>query len=145
MTFFNCIQKYYGSEYDYNCAETGLYAANEAYRLNLSPDALKAMAAFGGGMSVDRVCGAISSALVALSILFVQERAHESEKIKTLVGEFYKGFLDEFGTDQCSELKPVYHDEESRCSKIFRVSTRILDEVIEKERNPMIEEADALA
>lgn len=42
------VIKYWDDKYDLNCAECLIYASNEEYDLNLSKDALKTMAAFGG-------------------------------------------------------------------------------------------------
>ena len=43
----------FGKDRDFNCAEKMLYGANEAYRLGLSPEALKLAAGFGGGMAIE--------------------------------------------------------------------------------------------
>ena len=47
-------KKYWTEEYDLNCAECIIYAANEEYNLNLSEQTLKVMAGFGGGMATRR-------------------------------------------------------------------------------------------
>ncbi len=86
------VKKYYGEEYDLNCAETMLYAANEEYGLNLSKETFKTMAAFGGGMGVESTCGVITGAISVLGILFTKERAHESDYVKTLTQEFIENF-----------------------------------------------------
>jgi C_GCAxxG_C_C family probable redox protein len=49
-------RKFYSADFDFNCAETIIYAADEEYNLKLSKDAFKTMAAFGGGMAVEGVC-----------------------------------------------------------------------------------------
>ena len=72
---------------DLNCAEKILYAANEAYGLGLDPRALRLAAGFGGGLGCGLTCGALSGGAMALSCLFVRQRAHESGRIKALCGE----------------------------------------------------------
>lgn len=37
----NKIEEYYSEDYDLNCAETMLYAANDMYKLGLDRNALK--------------------------------------------------------------------------------------------------------
>lgn len=78
------VKKYYGTQYDLNCAEKIIYAANDAYDLKLDKKAFKTMAAFGGGMAIEDVCGAITGSLAVLGIIFVENRAHESSKIKEI-------------------------------------------------------------
>lgn len=128
------LNKFYGKEYNLNCSETILYAANEEYNLNLDKKALKLMAAFGGGMGVEGVCGAITGALGVLGVIFVEEKAHESEKIKSLSKEFIEEFKKRLGTENCSELKKRYKNEDIRCWKMIQTSGEILEEIIKRER-----------
>lgn len=127
-------KKYYDEEYNLSCSETIIYAANEEYNLELDKNTLKTMAAFGGGMAIESVCGAISGSLAVLGIMFIKEKAHESDKIKELTKEFFQKFEEKFGTDNCCKLKAGYRTEESRCSVIVYAAAEILDEIIQKER-----------
>lgn len=127
------VRKYYDKSYDLNCAETIVYAANEEYGLNLSKETIKTMAAFGGGMGVESVCGAITGALAIIGIMFTNERAHESDINKILAQEFFAKFHEKLGTDNCKELKANYRNDEIRCSKMLEVSAEILDEIIIRE------------
>lgn len=131
------VKKYYAKEYDFNCAETILYAANEEYNLNLDKNTLKTMAAFGGGMAIESVCGAITGSLAVLGIMFTKERAHESEKVKQLSQEFFKGFEDKLNTSNCKELKEKYRNDEIRCSSILYAAAEVLDNIITRERSNM--------
>lgn len=128
------LKKFYSKEYNLNCSETMLYAANEEYNLNLDKEALKIMAAFGGGMGIEGVCGAITGALGALGVIFVEEKAHESEKIKELSKEFIEEYIKRLGTDNCGELKKKYKNEDIRCWRMIQVSGEILEEMIKRER-----------
>lgn len=128
------VKKYYEEEYDLNCAETIIYAANEEYNLELDKKTLKTMAAFGGGMAIESVCGAITGSLAVLGIIFTKERAHESDRIKELTKEFFNKFEEKFGTSSCNKLKEGYRTEESRCSVMLYSAAEILDEIIIRER-----------
>ena len=86
------LQKGFGNDTDLNCAEKILYGASWAYNLKLSPEALKLAAGFGGGMGVESTCGAITGGVMVLSHLYVEQRAHESGRIKVLTGEFIETF-----------------------------------------------------
>lgn len=129
------VKKYYGEEYDLNCAETIIYAANEEYNLKLDKKALKTMAAFGGGMAIESVCGAVTGSLAVLGIIFTKERAHESDRIKELTKEFFNKFEEKFGTSNCGKLKEGYRTEENRCSVMLYSAAEILDEIIIRERS----------
>ena len=127
------VMKYYDKSYDLNCAETMLYAASEEYGLGLEKKALKTMAAFGGGMGVEEACGALTGALAVLGILFVEDRARESNKIKTLSKEFIENFRKKLNTDNCKKLKDLYRNDDIRCSTIMEVAAEILGEMINRE------------
>lgn len=128
------VKKYYAQEYDLNCAETIIYAANEEYSLDLDKKTLKTMAAFGGGMAIESVCGVITGSIAVLGIMFTIERAHESDRIKELTKEFFEKFERKFGTINCDKLKEGYRTEETRCSSMVIAAAEILDEIILRER-----------
>lgn len=128
------IDKYRSKERDLNCAEIMLLSANEAYNLKLQNETVKAVAAFGGGMGVEGVCGAISSSLAVLGIMFVNERAHESTKIKDISKGFFDLFQKKLGTNNCKELKSRYRNEEFGCRDILYAAGGALEEIINNER-----------
>lgn len=127
------VRKFYGEEYDLNCAETMLYAANEEYNLNLSKETFKTMAPFGGGMAVEGTCGVITGAISVLGILFTLERAHEGERVKLLTKEFIEEFIRECTTENCLKLKELYRNEEIRCLNIVEKGAIILDRIVKRE------------
>lgn len=128
------VEKYYDKEiYNLNCAETIIYAANEEYNMNLSKDTLKSMAAFGGGMAIESVCGAITGSLAVIGILFTIEKAHEGEKIKQLANEFFYEYQQKLNTINCKELKDEYKTDELRCSIMVKTAAIILDNIVQKE------------
>ncbi|MCC5909256.1 MAG: C-GCAxxG-C-C family protein [Clostridiaceae bacterium] len=125
--------KYYDKKYDLNCAEAIVYAANEVYELNLSRDALKAMAGFGGGMAVEDTCGAVTGAVAVLGIIFVEEKAHESDKIKELVKKLFNRFEEKMGTCNCKLLKEKYREEEPiKCKNVVAMAAEVLEGIIEE-------------
>jgi C_GCAxxG_C_C family probable redox protein len=133
------VVKYYSGGYDLNCAETILYAANEEYKLGLSHETLKAVAGFGGGMAVEEACGAAAGAVAVIGIMFTNQRAHESDRIKKLVGEFMKSFNEKLGTYSCKQLKERYRTESGRCIRMIMDTSDVLDEIVLRERNTQAE------
>ncbi|MEG0307753.1 MAG: C-GCAxxG-C-C family (seleno)protein [Clostridium sp.] len=132
------VKKYYGEKYDLNCAETLIYAANEEYKLNLSKETFKTMAAFGGGMAVEGTCGVITGSICVIGIMFTKDRAHESDYVKTLTQEFIENFKKECNAVNCDELKALYRDENIRCYSIVEKGAIILDNIITREKQRII-------
>lgn len=127
------VIKFYDKSYDLNCAETILYAANEEYGLKLNDKTFKSVAAFGGGMGIEGICGALTGGLAVLGIIFVKDRAHESDKIKELSQEFINRFNEKLGTYNCKELKERYRNDEIRCTRMLEEAADLLDEIIKIE------------
>jgi C_GCAxxG_C_C family probable redox protein len=126
-------KKYWTKEYDLNCAECIMYAANEEYNLNLSHETFKTMAGFGGGMASGSVCGAISGAVAVLGIMFTEERGHKSPKLRAMTQEFIKRFKEEMGYIDCRDLKTkIVNPEDKSCSRMIEVSAEILESIIKK-------------
>lgn len=122
-------------ENDLNCAECIMYAANEEYNLNLSKETFKVMASFGGGMSIESICGAATGAIGIIGIMFTNKRGHESPKVKALTKEFMNKFYEVLGTYKCNELKAQYKKEdERRCIIMIETAARILDDIVIRER-----------
>jgi len=122
---------YYTPESDLNCAETIVYAANEAYQLNLSKETLRASAGFGGGMAVEETCGALTGAILVLGIMLVQERAHENDKMKEIVAELFKRYEVRKGTTNCKMLKEQYREEDPvKCRSIVIEAAEVLEALL---------------
>lgn len=122
----------FGQKQDFNCAEKILYGANQVYQLGLTREALKLSAGFGGGMGIGDTCGALTAGVMVLSHLFVNERGHESKKIKALTQEFYATYRREMQEIHCAQLKATYFTPEKKCADIIHVAAKILDKVIAK-------------
>lgn len=130
------MKKYYDKKYDLNCAECILTAANEEYNLNLPKKAIKSMAAFGGGMGIGSVCGAITGAIAAIGIMFAEDRGHASPQVKEMTVKFINNFNEKLGSMDCLQLKEKhYEDTDSRCIKMMEVAAISLEEIIDKNRN----------
>ena len=129
------VNKYYDKAYDLNCAEAIIYAANEEYDMKLSKETLKTMAAFGGGMAIESVCGAITGSLAVLSLLYTKDRGHESNRVKNLSKEFFQEYHNTLETNNCAELKAKYKNEELRCSRMVNVAAEILDKIVAREKD----------
>lgn len=123
----------YGNKEDLNCAEKILYGANEVYKLGLDKEALKMAAGFGGGMGIEDKCGAVTAAIMVLGRLFVNERAHESTKVKDLTIELIDRYREEMGDIDCKPLKEIHRTEEVKCKYVIIKAAEILDSIVERE------------
>ncbi len=120
------VVKYYQGQ-DMNCSESLLRAGNEWYQLVLEEKSLRTAAPFGGGMAVESVCGALTGSLMVLANLFVAQRAHESERVKEITGDFLRGCEREYGSILCSELKARYHNDELGCAEVVGRTAEFLE------------------
>ena len=116
---------------DLNCAESILYGANEAYDLGLSEKCLKTSAGFGGGLGIEEVCGALTGSIMALGVLFVEEKAHQSD-IYDIDEDYLNIFREKMGSIDCSYLKDNYRTEEKGCDKVILEAAEVLDRIAEK-------------
>ena len=129
---YELIKNGYGNEEDYNCSEKILYGANQVYNLNLNKEALKLSAAFGGGMGIESVCGALTGAVMVLSSKYVKNIAHEDEKPFDLSKELFEKYESKMGSIKCNELKAKYKKEDIGCRDIILEAARILDNIIKE-------------
>ncbi len=127
------IEQGYGEAEDFNCAEKILYGANDVYHLGLTPEALRIAAGFGGGMTIGSVCGALTAAIMVLGILFVKDKAHESDKIKILTQELFDAYQEQMGDIDCTPLKNRYRREDIKCKYVIAKAAAALDTIIKKE------------
>ena len=118
---------------DWNCSEHLVAGANYAYKLGLDEKAIKLAAGFGGGMAIGSICGALTGAIMVLGVLFVKERAHESDKIKELTKELFERYTKSMGDIDCLPLKDKYRTEQIRCRIVILEAARILDDIIARE------------
>ena len=132
------VIKYYDKEYDLNCAECMLVAANEEYNLDVSKESLKLMSAFGGGLGIGSVCGAITGGSAVLGLMFTEERGHLSPHVKMMNIEFISKFHEEMGMKDCLPLKAEYFHEKDRCLKMMIAAAKSLEEVINKYKEKYI-------
>ena len=127
------VNKYYTKEYDLSCAEVMIYAASDEYNMNLKSETLKTMSAFGGGMGIESVCGAITGSLAVIGILFTKEKAHEGDRVKKLCQEFFQKFQTKLSANNCATLKAKYKKEDTGCRVMIETATKILDEIVSRE------------
>ena len=131
------IESGFGNHMNLCCSEKILYAANWAYDLKLSPDALKMSSGFGGGMGMGFVCGGITGGIMALSAIYVKRNNHESARIKELEKEYIEKFTAALGSAHCKDLKvahpPVAPKRICNLDFILITAAGILDEIVERE------------
>lgn len=129
------IKNGYGDEQDFNCAETILYGANEAYHLGLDIEALKMSAGFGAGMFIGDKCGALTAAVMVLSHLFTDRVAHNTPKLTDLVKELFERYREKMGEVDCTPLKEKYRTKENGCHIVIYEAAVILDDIVSREKN----------
>jgi len=127
-------KKYWTEEYDLNCAECIIYAANEEYNLNLSQQTLKVMAGFGGGMATGDVCGVVTGSIGVIGIIFTEVSGHKSPIVREMTREFIKRFNEKLGYIRCVDLKKEYINEK-KCTLMIETGAEVLESIILKEKH----------
>ncbi|HWP52340.1 MAG TPA: C-GCAxxG-C-C family (seleno)protein [Clostridia bacterium] len=122
----------YFINHDFNCAESVLRVANDAYHLGLREQDFKLVSAFGGGLGCEKTCGALCGALAAIGYLKVEDRAHVTENFKELCSGFVQKFEIDLGSIDCAALKLKYRDEETRCLKTVTLAVKALDDYLKE-------------
>ncbi len=113
----------------YNCAQSVLKSVQE--NINLSEnkeELLKISMGFGSGMFIGETCGAVTGAIMALSLKYGTDIANDRENTKKLYKQikiFEKNFKEKNCTLNCKELKTVYKID---CEKLIKDSTEQLKE-----------------
>lgn len=130
MTYSDLVASDYMGKHDLNCAETMLYSANEHFDLDLSENALKSAAPFGGGMGREKACGAATGALMALGCLFATDRSHRDPRIGEIRDEFLRRFEDAFGSLDCRDIKLTHRNEERGCKPVVELAATVLESVV---------------
>ena len=120
---------YYYQEKGYNCAETILSAADEAWELHLPDDAKRLMAGFGHGMGRAIVCGNVSGGVAALSYKFVKEPGIPNPELIMAVRKFLDTVRLECGSENCKDIHGKYATPEEGCLPTIRKIADILDRV----------------
>lgn len=120
-------EKYYLGG-DYNCAESVMLAANEAYGFGLDAEtSLKLVSAFGGGMGCGKLCGAVAGSMAALGFAAVTGRAHATEGFKDLCAETAAKLEAALGSTECAQVKPAFFCEETRCLGAVKAACAVLE------------------
>lgn len=127
------IKSGFGNEEDYNCAEKILYGANVAYDLNMSQNDMKVAAAFGGGMGIEAMCGAITGGLMFIGVLFTEKVQHQSPKVREYSNNFIEAYQRKMGNVDCKPLKEEHRTEEKGCYFVVLEAAILLDELYKKE------------
>ncbi len=133
MRYSDLMADDYMLKNDYNCAEAMLRAANEAYDLGLSEEALRAASPFGGGMGREDACGALTGALMVLGVLRCSGKQHQDPRLGELRDELVRRFEERFGSIECRRIKATHRDAERGCSPVTEVTAEILETVVAKE------------
>ena len=125
------VKKYY-LEQDYNCAEAILRCIDEEYGIGLTEDDFKLVSAFGGGMGVGTVCGAISGSLMVLGLLYSGKLEKETALKADITIPFLKKVKKKQGSLNCRYNKAHYAIREPvfDCSAVILSLAECLDETV---------------
>ena len=110
-----------------------LRAANEALDLGLDETALKVACPFGGGMGVERACGALTGGLMVLGCRFATDKAHNDARMTRIRDEFVTAFRTHFGSTECDAIKETHRDPEIGCEPVVAAAAEMVDRIVARE------------
>ena len=116
-----------------NCAETTLKCLVEDGVIDVSPETVRMMSGFGGGMQRGSICGAVTAAVAAIGAAKGRTEPGEDRKPSAgAVSRFLKQFEAEFGTLYCRELQQTYvKDHALKSPGMYRACTVFVERAIE--------------
>ena len=121
---------------NYNCAESVLRAFCEQLQLDVTPDALRVAAGFGGGIyAKEGPCGAATGSVMVLGILAGRTDPSQDKKpMKDLTRDFMDQFVAKFGDLSCGCLNPYANgtpEAKENCHAITAGAAALLMKFIE--------------
>ncbi|HHX36918.1 MAG TPA: hypothetical protein GX717_02940 [Clostridiaceae bacterium] len=122
------VEQYYKS--GYNCAESALRAANDAWKLDLSDTGFDLMIGFGRGLTVESICGAVAGSVAAISRYYSVYSDRDNPLLNETVWNFIKTVEARYGSADCSVLRAKLWNESDHCYLTVRYVVDILDEIM---------------
>jgi len=131
----------------FNCCQAVLAAYTNEMGMTVK-QALALGGGFGGGMRHGEVCGAVSAAIMILSMTHPYTKKDDAEskrRIANLTREFHRRFLEKFGRLTCRELLSMDISEDaamaaakssgkmSRCPDFIASAVTIVGDMLEEE------------
>ena len=118
---------------DYNCAESVVLAANDYYNLGIDPKDVRLLSGFGAGMQCGDICGGLAGAIAALTMKYVEVKAHEDKPgLRNKVNKLIRNFEAEAGSRHCKDIKPKYYNPEIKCQKTIMLAAGVLEKTIKE-------------
>lgn len=123
--------RHYYVDLDYNCSEAFLLALNDKYLLNIPMESIKLLSGCGLGMGCMKTCGVLPSGLAALGAILVEQRAHATENFSAVCAGLVNEFISKLGSDQCTELREKYRQDDVRCLKTIELAAEAFEEYLD--------------
>lgn len=116
----------------FNCAQSVL-AALGSYTGLEEEKALAIAAGFGGGVRCGEICGAASSAVMAIGLAFPYTKENDADaksRIANLTMAMNRDFVEEFGCIRCQDLKRSGLP----CEKLIAWAAQHTEKIIQKNK-----------
>lgn len=116
--------------YHYNCAETILYSCDDCYNLGLDEKARKMALPFGGGFYKERACGVLTGGLMALGLLFGEDKPTENTAMKEAARAWVDAFEAHFASTECAAIKQTHRHPQEKCAPVMKAGAALLETLI---------------
>lgn len=125
------VFKYYIGQ-NKSCSESLFLAACEDRNIPVTPENLKLIGAFCGGVCCGSLCGAVAAgaAVIALRTGGMDLDAHENPEMREKVKAFVTRFQEKAGSELCQNVKEKYFVAGDRCLATVELAADVLEEFL---------------
>jgi len=117
----------------YNCAEAVWLGLNDDLPSAEKAFGMKLASGFGGGMGSGGLCGGVAGAVMAIGRYYGREFGGErKDDAKILAKELVAAVEREYGSVNCTDLKPDTEDYRNQCVKYVALCARIAVELMDR-------------
>lgn len=126
------VFKYYIGQ-NKSCSEALFLAACEDRQIPYTPECLKLIGAFSGGVCCGSVCGAVAggAAAIALKTGSRDLDAHGNPEMREKVKAFVTRFQEKASSELCRDIKEKYFIEGDRCLATVELAAEVLESFLD--------------
>lgn len=118
--------------YHYNCAETLLNSCDDYYGLGLDASTRRMAIPFGGGLYKEKTCGVLTGGLMAIGLLFGEDKPTENIRLKQVTRTWVEAFEARFGSTDCARIKETHRHPQEKCAPVIMAGAALLEEILAK-------------
>lgn len=125
-------------EENFNCAEAAWLGMAKDLSKDEKAFGCRLAGGFGGGLGCGSACGALAGAVMGLGLFLGREPGQpRAEELREVAKQLSEAVAKEFGSINCSEIKPEGDEYRARCADFVEFcvnkATELVDESLEED------------